>query len=78
MELAALLPKLKQEESKERLVELAFLGFQMGAGGQQTFGEYLQSIGLSGEKVVTEKPITAEEAIAKAEKIRKAIRKKTP
>jgi len=48
----------------------------MGAGGQQTFGEYLQAIGLSGEKVAQEKHISAEEAIAKAEKIRKAIRKR--
>lgn len=29
------------------MTEAAFLAFQMGAGGQKAFGEYLQAIGLS-------------------------------
>lgn len=45
-ELITLLPKVKQEEAKDRLIEQAFLAFQMGAGGKETFGQYLNGLGL--------------------------------
>ena len=28
------------------MIENAFIGFQMGAGGDKTFGTYLESLGL--------------------------------
>ncbi len=68
-----ILHEIKHEEAKGRLIEVAFIGFQMGAGGNNTFGQYLESLGLS-EKKVEVANITKEEAIAKAERIRKAIR----
>jgi len=49
----------------------------MGAAGDKTFGMYLEKLGLSDTEKV--KPITAAEAIAKAEKIiaiKRANRKK--
>jgi hypothetical protein len=50
-----LLAKIRQEEAKERLVESAFIGFQMGAGGEKGFGEYLESLGLR-DKTIESKP----------------------
>lgn len=42
---------MRQEEAKERLVQSAFIGFQLGAAGRKTFEEYLCSLGLSGEPI---------------------------
>ncbi len=50
-----MLAKIRQEEAKERLVESAFVGFQMGAGGDKSFGEYLESLGLR-DKTIESKP----------------------
>ena len=52
LELALVLPALKQEEAKDRLIEQAFLAFQMGTGGKETFGEYLNGLGLGDKQTV--------------------------
>ncbi len=39
----------RREEANERLILAAFVGWQMGAGGKSTFGDYLSGLGLSGE-----------------------------
>jgi len=48
----------------------------MGAGGEMTFGDYLDKIGLGGKKAEP-KPVTASDAIAKAEGILEKARKAT-
>ena len=40
------------------MIENAFIGFQMGAGGDKTFGAYLESLGLK-EKTLDEPTMTA-------------------
>lgn len=65
-------------ENSNRLINSAFIGFQMGAGGDKTFQQYLQSLGLSADgkprdPELTE--ITAADAIAKAEAILERARK---
>ena len=67
-----LLNTVTQEETKEKLISGAWIGFQMGAAGDKTFGMYLDKLGLSDTEKV--KPITAAEAIAKAEKIRAIVK----
>ena len=48
LQLKRLLVEAKQEESKEKLILAAFVGWQMGAGGgNKKFGEYLGELGLS-------------------------------
>jgi hypothetical protein len=54
------------------LINSAFVAFQLGAGGESNFGEYLSHLGLGNG--ATPAPITKEEAIAKAERIREKIR----
>lgn len=41
-----------KEEAKERLVQGAFIGWQLGAAGKRTFQEYLHSLGLLDESQV--------------------------
>ena len=48
----------------------------MGAGGEATFGEYLDKVGLGAKKPEL-KPVTAADAIAKAEGILEKARKAT-
>jgi len=47
----------------------------MGAGGEATFGEYLDKVGLGGKKTES-KPVTAADAIAKAEAILEKARER--
>ncbi len=70
------LNELKKGEAREKLILSAFTAFQLGAGGDKNFGEYLKSLGLSLEPPGQQlEPITKEEAIAKAERIKESIRK---
>lgn len=39
--------KAKQEEEKARLILAAFVGWQMGAAGDKTLGDYLAHLGLA-------------------------------
>jgi len=73
-----MLSKLKQEEEKERFILGAWIGFQMGAGGDKNFGEYLYSLGLMEERVADRKGIelSKEQALAKAGEILAMARKK--
>jgi len=69
--------KIKHEEAREKLILAAFVGFQMGAGGDKNFKQYLESLGLSGEPDTVEtSDVTAEDAIKKAEDILTAASKK--
>lgn len=69
--------KVKHEEAREKLILAAFVGFQMGAGGDKNFKQYLESLGLAKDSDAVEtKPISAEEAIAKAEGILAKAKKK--
>jgi len=48
--LVKLSSKAKQEEIKDRFILAAFVGWQMGAGGNKvTFGTYLTRLGISSE-----------------------------
>jgi len=62
-----LLSEVKQEEAKERLIENAFIGFQMGSGGDKTFGAYLESLGLK-EKTAADEVMSAQD-IAKLKRL---------
>ena len=76
-QLVIMLSKVKQEEAKDRLINSAFIAFQMGAGGDKTFGQYLEKIGLSEtHSDLSGTQVTAKEALAKAQKIRDKIRSK--
>jgi hypothetical protein len=55
------------------MVNTAFLAFQLGAGGE-SFSQYLDRLGLSDHSEAPAVHVTKEEAIAKAEKIKRAIR----
>jgi len=55
------LSEVKHSEAKERMIENAFIGFQMGAAGDKTFGAYLESLGL---KEKTLEPMTARDIAA--------------
>lgn len=46
MEIVGLTVKANKEEAEERLTLAAFVGFQMGAGKQKNFMEYLRSLGI--------------------------------
>ncbi len=49
LELQNLLLKAKWEETRETYIQSAFVGWQMGAAGDKTFGSYLSHLGLSDE-----------------------------
>lgn len=69
--------QLRKAEATNEIRKMAFLGFQMGAGGEMNFQQYLESIGLSDDQPTPEcKPIRADEAIAKAQAILELARKK--
>jgi len=69
--------KIKHEEAREKLILAAFVGFQMGAGGDKNFKQYLESLDLAKNSDAAEtENITAEEAIKKAEDILAAASKK--
>lgn len=44
-----MLIKASQDEAREKFILSAFVGWQMGAAGEKTFGEYLSYLGLSDE-----------------------------
>jgi len=74
--LIILLSNLKQDEIKERLINSAFLAHQLGAGGEQTFGEYLKNLGLTNEATpIPRKEITKEEALKIGKRIRAKAKK---
>jgi hypothetical protein len=60
------------------MIEGAWIGFQLGTGGDMNFGDYLRKMGLLEEKpeVIEERKVTAKEAIAKAEEILRKAREK--
>ena len=70
-----LIARSNREEARERLRDGAWIAFQMGAGGEMTFGEYLDKMGL-GERKPEPKPVTAKDAIAKAEAILEKARER--
>lgn len=55
--------EVKKDEARDRLTESAFIGFQMGAGGDKTFGQYLEAIGLK-EKTAESQTMTPEDLAA--------------
>lgn len=75
MELTRLSAKVRQTEAKEKFVLAAFIGFQLGAGGKQTFGEYLKHLKLSEQP--TQSPSSGNDDMAlsrmgiKAKKVKK-------
>lgn len=61
----------QETEFRDRLVQGAFIAFQMGAGGKNSFGEYLNSLGL-GEKRTESKQakISTGDILKKSEQVR--------
>ncbi len=55
LELIQLASKAREEEAKEKLINSAFIGWQMGAGGKVKFGAYLSKLGLTEGPVETKK-----------------------
>ena len=75
MRLAKLIMKAHVEETKERLIQGAFIGKQLGAGGDMSFQQYLASLGLWDSPTEPSPPqMDAKAAIAKAEGILKRAR----
>jgi len=75
-----LIGEIKKEEARDAFTLSAFTAFQMGAGGEKKFGEYLNDLGLS-ENTDTagagvEVQVTKEEALKKAEAILKMVKNK--
>jgi len=58
LQLQRLLGKAKLDEAKDKLALAAFVGFQMGAAGKMTYGEYLRHLGLSDEPVGRAGPVS--------------------
>jgi len=72
-----LLIEIRQNEARERMIEGAWIGFQMGAGGELNFGDYLKKMGLlegQAERMPEAREMSAADAIAKAEKILRRAR----
>jgi hypothetical protein len=67
-----LLSEIRENDAKEKLIEGAWIGFQLGAGGDMNFGNYLRKMGLM-EGAIEDK-ITAEQAKAKAQEILRKAR----
>lgn len=79
LQLQNLLAKLRQDETREKFILAAFVGFQMGAAGDKNFSQYLESLGLlkgTGMPPSETKDLTKEQAIAKAEEILALARQK--
>ena len=47
--MAKLIARARHDEVKEQFVLAAFVGWQIGAASDKTFGEYLRHLGLSDE-----------------------------
>lgn len=47
IQLRGLLVEVRQEEAKEKLILVAYMSWQMGAGAGKTFGEHLHRLGLA-------------------------------
>jgi hypothetical protein len=71
-----MLVKIRQAEVKERYIQSAFIGFQMGAAGEKTFGQYLQSLGLGDKEYIPQESRSAQDIIAGAEKTLQMMRDK--
>ena len=75
-----MLNRVRRDEEKEKLIAGAWIGFQMGAGSDKNFGQYLESLGLKETKGVSETPegkkMTAADAIKRAEGILAMAKKK--
>ncbi len=67
----------KREEYKEKLIMGAWIGYQMGAGGDKNFGDYLGHWGLlESSPKGDNKVVSAQDAIKKAESILEMARNK--
>lgn len=68
----------EREESRERWVQSAFIAWQLGAGEeQQTLGKYLEAFGLRDKPASSgDSKRKAQRAIAEAERIKAADRKR--
>lgn len=66
----------KREKDKEKWILAAFVGFQMGAGGEMAFGKYLESLHLAPETVTATPKESAAEIIAGAEETLRIMREK--
>jgi len=71
-EQAGIIEELRAEDAKNQLVSAAFVGWQSGAGGKKSFGEYLKSMGLSekaAELTDEQKKAIADTALRRAKQI---------
>lgn len=66
--LVSMLAEKRTQEHKERLILGAWIAFQLGAGGDMTFGDYLDKMRL-GQPRPEAPRVSASDAIAKAEAI---------
>ena len=62
-----ILANVVQDEAKDKLIQGSWIAFQMGAGGDKKFGEYLDSIGLGKTEGQPQQKRTAKEIIANVE-----------
>jgi len=79
IEQAEIIDELRAEDAKNQMTAAALVGWQSGAGGKKTFGDYLKSLGLTdkGPKLTPEqKKRISKQAITKAEAIRRKDRKR--
>jgi len=78
-QLVSLLSEVRREEAEEKFTLAAFVGWQMGAGGNKTFGQYLKHLlpDLPGEPIQPAKPQKRQDEILsrmniKAKRVKKS------
>ena len=74
--LVKMLVEYRTQESRNGLVEAAFIGWQMGAAPGKTFGQYLEDLHLTDKPGIEKPKQTKEELIRKAEIIRERLKMK--
>ena len=71
-----MLADIRTEEMKERYIQSAYIGFQMGAGGEKNFGRYLESLGLADKPQQPQDSRTAKDILDGVEKTLQMMREK--
>ena len=65
-----------KSEARDKLKQGAWIAFQLGAGGEMNFGDYLDKMGLADTPHIEATRVTAQEALAKAERILEMARER--
>ena len=70
------LRRVKVDEERERFVQSAFIGWQLGAGGGKGFVEYLEALNIyPGRPMANKKNLSPEEVTANTQRILEKLKK---